>query len=190
MNANTPTGRSVSPLSAWEELTPATLNAQQYNRFLGAMQTASHGSLPPAEETAFEETLLSVEPTPLGIGRESRLVHWMDEAIPRRRARSEAAWYGRAAACAAGLVLLLGGAWLFDRTPGVVAPAGEALGQVNRQILESREDDLHWDKKEGIAYQAYNVLYQDSFYLCDDATGCVSISVPNRCRVEVPEEII
>ncbi len=190
MNSDTPPMTSASPPSEWEELTPAPLGEKQFERFLGAMQTASRDALTPAEEAVFEETLLAVEPAPLGIGRESRLARAMDEAAPHAHARSYAAWYGRAAACAAALILLVGGALIFRGNSGVFDSKTETFCQVNRQILESREDSLHWDKQDGIAYLTYDVLYQDSFYLCDDATGCVAISVPNRCRVEVPEEII
>lgn len=190
MNTNYPTTTPASPPTEWEKLMPATLSNRQFDRFLGAMRDASCQALPPSEEAAVEETLLAVEPAPPGIGRASRLTRAMEDAAPRRRARSYAAWYGRAAACAAALALLLGGALLLDGIPGASSHPGEALGQVNRQILESREGSLHWDDRMGVAYQTYNVLYQDSFYLYDDAAGCVSISVPNRCRVEVPEEII
>lgn len=190
MNMNHPTTSPTSAPADWEKLAPAPLSERQFDRFLGAMQDASRQALPPSEEAAMEETLLSVEPAPLGIGRAGRLNRAMEAAAPRRRARSYAAWYGRAAACAAALALLWGGAVLFDGIPGASYHPVEALGQVNRQILESNEGSVHWDDKRGVAYQTYNVLYQDSFYLDDDATGAVVISVPNRCRVEVPEEII
>lgn len=190
MNTEHTSTSTASPPSEWGKLAPSGLSERQFDRFLGAMQDASRQALPPSEEAAVEETLLSVEPAPLGIGRASRLTRAMEEAAPRRRARSYAAWYGRAAACAAALALLWGGAVLFDGIPGASSHPVEALGQVNRQILESNEGSVRWDDKIGMAYQTYSVLYQDCFYLDDDAAGAVVISVPNRCRVEVPEEII
>lgn len=175
------------------ELAPSPLTERQFSRFLGAMESAARESLAPTEEEQLEETLLTLQPAPLGIGCESRLAVAMQEASPRRRrlyGYGYGAWGGLASACAACVALFLGIAWLAGSGNRSGALRDDSLGQVNRQVLESREDSLRWDRASGTPYLTYNVLYQDSFYLDDDATGCVVISVPNRCRVEVPQEEI
>lgn len=179
----------LPPPRACDGLRPAPLTEDQFARFLGAMESAAHDSLPPADEEELEDALHTLEPAPLGAVRESRLAAAMEATFPRRRLRGYGSWQGWASACAACLALVAGLAWMAGGG-GRIAPHDESLGQVNRQVLESREDSLRWDRASGKPYLTYNVLYQDSFYLDDDATGCVVISVPNRCRVEVPQEEI
>lgn len=192
MNTNTLDPEGLPPRGC-TELTPSPLTETQFTRFLGAMESAARDTLAPAEEEQLEETLLTLEPAPLGAGREGRLASAMGKAGLRRRSLpyGYGAWGGFASACAACLALVFGVAWL---AKGWSHPSSagrdESLVQVNRQVLESREDSLRWDRASGTPYLTYNVLYQDSFYLDDDATGCVVISVPNRCRVEVPQEEI
>lgn len=178
----------LPPPRGCEELQPAPLTERQFARFLEAMETTARDTLAPAEEEVLEDALHTLRPAPLGLGRESRLAAAMENASPRRL-RGYGSWRGWASACAACLALFLGLAWLSGgRSPG--GQRDESLGQVNRQVLESREDTLLWDRASGTPYLTYNVLYQDSFYLDDDAMGCVVISVPNRCRVEVAQEEI